>query len=635
MSKTTRVVIVEDQALTAVDLEIRLNHLGYQVVATAFSGAEALERIPVVLPDLILMDIDLGDGSDGVHVAEEIRRSLDIPVVFLTAFRDARTIDRAKRTEPFGYLVKPVNDENLSAAVEIALHKHKIERKLRQREAWLTTTLGCTGDGVIVTDADGRVEFLNDAAKKILGADSEPVGQYLADVVRLKSRITDAPTGDLVRLAILQGSTMDIGRDLVVTASSGQLRDVEGEIALSKVEGLIVGTVLTFRDVTVRMLEDQHRSRELRSLAVARVAGSVSGELNTLLGKTLDYSGEALRLSGGNETLRSSLEAIQAQTQALGEVSNQLSKMSRRTVSFPCPMDLNGMIAATCIEHRREMPLQIELDSVPSPDLLKVWADPEQIKQVLASVIHHACDSLPNGGRIQVQAENSGTERHNRDGTINRYVMISVGITGAVAAPSTTQQWFEPFTAAYNAEGGLDLRLLMVQGIIADARGSIRLAKKPGQGAVFEILLPACEVPGQGTQSRPDSGGSEPTILLVDADHDIRSLLGNRLEASGYELLGARNAKEALEWLELCAWPIDILITPFEMPEMNGSALAERVSLRYPRVKILFRADSLVDATKKQSWVKKGARFLTGPLRQDDLVDIVRETLQSTTQYAA
>src|SRR5579884_799568 len=156
-STNTKVLIVEDEAIVAYDIESRLRKAGYSVPATASSGEQALEKIAETSPDLILLDIRLQGRMDGIAVAAEIKNRYKLPVIFLTAHADKATLERAKVTGPFSYLVKPIGNLNLSSAIEVALYKHRAERELQDREAWLSTVLDSVGDAMVVTDAWGRI----------------------------------------------------------------------------------------------------------------------------------------------------------------------------------------------------------------------------------------------------------------------------------------------------------------------------------------------------------------------------------------------------------------------------------------------------------------------------------------------
>ena len=115
------------------------------------------------------MDIVLKGETNGIDAAGQIRSRLDIPVVYLTAYADEKTVERAKLTEPFGYIIKPFNDKELHTIIEMALYKHKIEKKLKEREEWLSTILESIGDAVIATDAKGCVTLMNPVAESLTG----------------------------------------------------------------------------------------------------------------------------------------------------------------------------------------------------------------------------------------------------------------------------------------------------------------------------------------------------------------------------------------------------------------------------------------------------------------------------------
>ena len=127
-----KILVVEDEVIVAEDIGFRLKKLGYIVTATVASGEEAIEKIAENRPDLVLMDIVLKGDMDGVTAAEKIRNRVNIPTVFLTAYADDQTLQRAKLTNPFGYIIKPFQQNDLRVAIEIALHRHEIETKMQE-----------------------------------------------------------------------------------------------------------------------------------------------------------------------------------------------------------------------------------------------------------------------------------------------------------------------------------------------------------------------------------------------------------------------------------------------------------------------------------------------------------------------
>jgi len=127
-----QILVVEDESIVALDIQSRLQNLGYQVPVTVGRGELAIEKVETQQPDLVLMDIMLQGDLDGVQTAERIGQRFDVPIIFLTAYSDESTLQRAKATSPFGYLLKPFNDRELHINIEIALTKHQSEKKLQQ-----------------------------------------------------------------------------------------------------------------------------------------------------------------------------------------------------------------------------------------------------------------------------------------------------------------------------------------------------------------------------------------------------------------------------------------------------------------------------------------------------------------------
>jgi PAS domain S-box-containing protein len=166
---SARILIVEDESVVALDLSSCLERLGYTVVGQAARGLDAIRKCKDLGPDLALVDIHLKGNMDGIEAAEQIRTRFDIPVIFLTAHADKDTLQRARVTEPFGYLLKPFDERVLDSNITIALYKHSVEKKLRQSEARYRTLFETMAQGVIYLDVDGKIVSANPAAESILG----------------------------------------------------------------------------------------------------------------------------------------------------------------------------------------------------------------------------------------------------------------------------------------------------------------------------------------------------------------------------------------------------------------------------------------------------------------------------------
>ena len=177
-----KILVVEDESIVALDMQSRLAALGYDVVGIAASGEEAIDLVKRTAPELILMDIKLQGDMDGVDAAEAIHKTADIPVIFVTAFADERTLSRAKVTHAFGYILKPFQEREVLISIEMALYKHRLEHDLRVSREWLNGTIHAISDGIVALDQDDRIIFMNNAAELLLGvSDSRARGAAIEE----------------------------------------------------------------------------------------------------------------------------------------------------------------------------------------------------------------------------------------------------------------------------------------------------------------------------------------------------------------------------------------------------------------------------------------------------------------------
>lgn len=248
-----QILVVEDENIVALDIRQSLNRLGYEVPAVAVTGEEAIAAARKYRPDLILMDIRLRGRMDGIEAATHIRRDYRLPVIYLTAFADTKTLDRAKMTEPFGYILKPFEDRELNSTIEMALYRHQMDKRLQENERWLDTILHSIGDAVIATDAFGRISFMNPVAEALTDTQSERVrGQLFDHVMQIYAKIA----GKIQPVHVVQPQadikSVRTCEDGSLLLTNGTTIPIDCTIAPLLEEGRLVGSVVVLRDISRR-----------------------------------------------------------------------------------------------------------------------------------------------------------------------------------------------------------------------------------------------------------------------------------------------------------------------------------------------------------------------------------------------
>jgi PAS domain S-box-containing protein len=259
------ILIVEDDFVIAKVLAESLQELGYQVAGIVSTGEEAVERSAKLHPDLVLMDIRLKGEMDGIEAGEAISGDLHIPIVYLTAYSDERTVERAKITEPYGYLIKPFTDTELKTTLEMAIYKHRRERREREKGEWFLETLMAISDGIITTNIEGQISFMNPAAELMTGwQSSESFLRPLPEVLRLVHEGSGNPVENLARRAVAEENLVTGAGDEVLMAKNGTKWPMESRVSpIRDGRGKSIGAVVIFRP---RGGSDERTSEDLQTI---------------------------------------------------------------------------------------------------------------------------------------------------------------------------------------------------------------------------------------------------------------------------------------------------------------------------------------------------------------------------------
>jgi len=489
-----QILVVEDERLIAADLQKRLERLGYIVPAIASSGAEALQCARSNPFDLVLMDIRLEGAMDGIATAQALKAEWDTPVVYITAHSDQETLNRAKLTEPHGFIIKPVTDGDLRSVLPISLYKHSMERRVRASEAWLSTTLRSVGEGIIATNTSGEIVFMNPVAEQLTGwSAADAYGYLLMDVLGLfedsRNQPAKNPTSDL-----LAGET----RSYTLISKAGSQTLVEIESFENRSAEDLLGAIVIVRDITGRREMERRMMQSQRMEAVASMAGALAHDFNNQLMVILGYADElAARLTGED---REEAREIKQAASIAGSITAQLLTLSRRDVTAFEELDVNEVIREVLplIAHSLGKTRSLATD-FGSPGRL-VRGDRNQLKQVFLNLALNARDAMPAGGELRFESsttEISGrgpAERLYRPGP---YVRLRVADTGQGMDPLTLRRIFEPFFTTKKAGAGTGLGLSIVHSIVTQSGGYISATSEIGRGTTFQILLP-CVGASQG-----------------------------------------------------------------------------------------------------------------------------------------
>lgn len=502
-------MIVEDEGVIAGDIKKTLEKEGYSVPATVSSGDKVVEMVSKERPDMLLMDIMIKGSIDGVEAARQVQERFDVPVVFLTAHGDDSTLQRAKITEPYGYILKPFESRELHVAIEIALYKHKMERKLKESEQWLAATLKNVGDGVIVTDTDGLVMFVNPAAEVLTGwMQKDALGKELNEVCRIVDKQSDTQIKDLVEMAIENSIVSNHTGNIILIAGNKKEIFIDYSATLNKdQERGVIGVVLNFRDITeykrmeeqireynedlkkiieertARIKELERQRMENEKLAITgRMAARVAHEINNPLAG-IQYSFLLIKdCVPGNHQHYEYVGRIEKEIKRISSIVKQMLDLSRPQKEPLKEFDINTTIRDVVAmlkvnSDKRDVTVNYETCS----ESLKVYMLEDSIRQVLFNIIQNAIDASPEGGSVDITLKVD-------DG----HLKIMVADKGDGIPDELQYKIFEPFfsTKAKIPTSGLGLGLSICKGVVDTMGGSLDFKSEINKGTTFIIGLP-------------------------------------------------------------------------------------------------------------------------------------------------
>jgi len=388
------------------------------------------------------------------------------------------------------------------------------------------------------------------------------------------------------------------------------------------------------RDITeTKRMEEMFRQAQ-KMEAVGRLAGGVAHDFNNLLSVIIGY-GEIVEESlKKDDPLRAKAEQInKAGRRAVG-LTRQLLAFSRQQILEPTILNLNSIVSDVHKMLQRLIGEDIELVTALAPHLASVKADQGQIEQIIMNLAVNSRDAMPEGGTLTIETTNLEADELyalNHPGLVaGSYVMLRVTDVGTGMDAETQKHIFEPFFTTKEQGKGTGLGLATVYGVIKQSSGYISVNSALGQGTTFEIYLPqvrAAPKPELQSIAPNDLPKGMETVLLVEDEESLRTLTRDVLLESHYTILEASDGLEALEIAQQHKGPIHLLLTDVVMPRMGGPALAKRLAVQNPEMKVLFMSGYAGNAHQYES--VGAASFLRKPFSRRDLSEKVREALES------
>ena len=393
-----------------------------------------------------------------------------------------------------------------------------------------------------------------------------------------------------------------------------------------------------------RRLEDLHalaeaeeRFRQAQKMeAIGQLAGGVAHDFNNVLTAINGYSQLLLMELDPDDPNRVDVEEIRKAAKQGSSLTSQLLAFSRKQVQNLEALNLNRVVAGLEKMLRRLLGDNVEFVLKLDSSLEQVLADEGQIHQILLNLAVNARDAMSYGGKLTIETANvelSETPHH--QGVVvdpGPYVRLAVRDTGMGMDAETQKRIFEPFFTTKESGRGTGLGLSMVYGVVKQSKGYIWVHSEPGEGTMFEIYLPCTDKAALERSKETPGMASFPgaeTILVVEDDAGVRSVVSRLLRSQGYTVLEAANGEDALRVAQRQDSNIHLLVADVMMPGMNGCELAAAMTILYPSTKVLYMSGYTEGIIDRDGVLEPGTAFLQKPIRYDTLTQKVHEVLDT------
>jgi PAS domain S-box-containing protein len=591
--------------------------------------------------DLVLLQQE----SDEQLVSEVLRRlrhhDRSIPLLVLTEHADETALADAVRGSFCECLGRDELDQSsFVRTVRWASNLHRREQQFEETLRKLHSAVEQSADIVVITNREGRIEYVNPAFERIMGYQRAEV---LGASPRLLKSGEHSPEfyQDMWR-TLLSGSVFrgvminrkKTGESVVVEKTITPVRNSQGEIT---------HFICNDRDISeVRRLETALFQAQKMD-AIGQLAGGVAHDFNNLLMVISSYAELMLDEIQPDHRLHRNVQEILGAARRAADLTRQLLAFGRKQMQTLQVVDLNSVLQNVTRLLPRLIGEDIEVRALAGPELGRVRVDPGQIEQVVMNLATNARDAMPSGGTLTLETRNVQLdETYVHAGNLmhpGEYVLLEVTDTGSGIPPEHLPHIFEPFYTSKEQGKGTGLGLATVYGIVKQSGGYIWVYSERNLGTTFKTYFPRVRSKADGEAGKTvlpaesEIRGSE-TLLVVEDEGAVRRAACDFLMRNGYHVLEAGSGKEALEVIRRHQGPVHMMVTDVVLPAMSGAQLADFLVAEHPEMKILFVSGYAEKIIAAHGPLHVRAGFLQKPFSLRELAVKVRETLRDAKASA-